>query len=108
MDPTFLKALLTSHLPVTHLQTPATPHLDAHVFNAQQRPSPPESLSNGRVVYPSQYGLRVDPSSDYMVSDGSVHRSGWSRIFVPSRGCIGLFGGSRSFLKRQHLDGRVP
>jgi len=53
----------------TQLLTPATPHLDTHVFNAQQRPSPPESLPNGRVVYPSQYALRVDPGSDYMRSN---------------------------------------
>jgi hypothetical protein len=69
------RALVTSYLPVTRLQTPATPHLDTHVFSAQQRPSPPESLPNGRVVYPSQYGLRVDPGSDYMVSDSPAHRS---------------------------------
>ena len=69
------RALVTPCLSVARLQTPATPHLDNHVFNAQQRPSPPESLPNGRVVYPSQYGLRVDPGSDYMVSDRSVHES---------------------------------
>jgi hypothetical protein len=50
----------------TQLLTPATPHLDTHVFSTQQRSSPPESLANGRVVYPPQYGLRVDPGTDYM------------------------------------------
>jgi hypothetical protein len=88
-----LSIIVTSRLSVARLQTPATPHLDAHVFNAQQRPSPPESLPNNRVLYPPQYGLRVDPSHDYLVSDGTLSRSGWSCPFVPSpsRDYIGLF-----------------
>jgi len=92
-----------SYLPVTRLQTPATPHLDAH-FNAQQRPSPP---ANGRVMYPPQYGLRVDPGSDYMVSDGAFLDRVRSHTFVLAEIVSDFFGGGRSFLKRQHFDGRV-